>query len=87
MPSTPGHGRHPRRPRLALIALCLAFFVVQLDVTVVNVAVEAIRIDLGGGLGGQQWIVASYTVVLAAGMLTAGPWATASAHVASACSA
>jgi MFS transporter, DHA2 family, methylenomycin A resistance protein len=45
---------------------------VQLDVTVVNVALQAIQHDLGGGLSGQQWVVAAYTVVLAAGMLTAG---------------
>ena len=61
-----------RRPKWALVALCLAFFVVQLDVTVVNVALQTIRHGLGGGLGGQQWVVASYTLVLAAGMLPAG---------------
>jgi MFS transporter, DHA2 family, methylenomycin A resistance protein len=60
------------RPRLALLALCMAFFVVQLDATVVNVALDTIGRDLGGGIGAQQWIVASYTVALAAGMLTAG---------------
>jgi MFS transporter, DHA2 family, methylenomycin A resistance protein len=60
------------RPRLALVALSLAFFLVQLDATVVNVALETIGRDLGGGLGAQQWIVAAYTVALAAGMLTAG---------------
>ncbi|WP_116199876.1 MFS transporter [Amycolatopsis circi] len=60
------------KQRLALIALCLPFFIVQLDATVVNVAVEAIRHDLGGGLGGEQWVIASYTIALAAGMLTAG---------------
>jgi DHA2 family methylenomycin A resistance protein-like MFS transporter len=58
--------------RLALVALCLGFFVILLDVTVVNVALEAIRADLGGGIADQQWVVASYTVALAAGMLTAG---------------
>src|SRR5690349_1330418 len=57
---------------MALVALCLAFFVIQLDVTVVNVALAVIHDDLGGGLGDQQWVVASYTVALAAGMLTAG---------------
>ena len=62
----------PHQARWALVALCLAFFIVQLDVTVVNVALETIRHDLGGGLGGQQWVVAAYTLVLAAGMLTAG---------------
>jgi MFS transporter, DHA2 family, methylenomycin A resistance protein len=59
-------------PRLALVALCLGFFVILLDGTVVNVALEAIRADLGGTLADQQWVVASYTVALAAGMLTAG---------------
>jgi DHA2 family methylenomycin A resistance protein-like MFS transporter len=61
-----------RNPRLALVAACLGFFVVLLDGTVVNVALEAIRADLGGGLADQQWVVASYTVALAVGMLTAG---------------
>jgi MFS transporter, DHA2 family, methylenomycin A resistance protein len=65
---------HPRAGRrwLALVALCLGFFVVQLDVTVVNVALEAIRRDLGGTLGDQQWVLDGYTLVLAAGMLGAG---------------
>src|SRR2546426_7755508 len=62
----------PHRPTMALVALCLAFFVVQVDATVVNVALQTIGRDLGGGLGGQQWVVAAYTVALAAGMLTAG---------------
>jgi DHA2 family methylenomycin A resistance protein-like MFS transporter len=59
-------------PRAALVAACLGFFVIQLDATVVNVALDAIRADLGGVLADQQWVVASYTVALAAGMLTAG---------------
>jgi MFS transporter, DHA2 family, methylenomycin A resistance protein len=59
-------------PRPALVAACLGFFVIQLDATIVNVAIDAIRADLGGGLADQQWVVASYTVALAAGMLTAG---------------
>jgi DHA2 family methylenomycin A resistance protein-like MFS transporter len=59
-------------PRLALVAACLGFFVIQLDATVVNVALDAIRADLGGTLADQQWVVASYTVALAAGMLPAG---------------
>jgi MFS family permease len=68
----PIHGT-PAAPRLALVALCLGFFVILLDGTVVNVALEAIRADLGGTLADQQWVVASYTVALAAGMLSALP--------------
>lgn len=63
-----------RRQRVGLVALCLGFFVVQLDATIVNVALDAIGVDLGGGMAGRQWVAASYTVALAAGMLTAG-WA------------
>jgi DHA2 family methylenomycin A resistance protein-like MFS transporter len=50
----------------------MAFFVVQLDATIVTVALAAVGRDLGGPTGDQQWVVASYTVALAAGMLTAG---------------
>lgn len=60
------------RRNLALTALCLAFFVVQLDATIVNVALEAIRERLGGSLADQQWVVDGYTIALAAGMLGAG---------------
>jgi len=58
--------------RFALVAMCLAFFIAQLDVTVVNVALEAIRTDLGGTLRDQQWVLDAYTLALAAGMLGAG---------------
>jgi DHA2 family methylenomycin A resistance protein-like MFS transporter len=61
----------PRRG-YALFALCLAFVLVQLDATAVNVALEALRVDLGGTVGDQQWVVDAYTVALAAGMLGAG---------------
>ncbi|WNM29987.1 MFS transporter [Streptomyces sp. Li-HN-5-11] len=47
-------------------------FLVQLDVTVVNVALPRIGRDLHAGLSGQQWVVDSYTVVLAACILGAG---------------
>jgi DHA2 family methylenomycin A resistance protein-like MFS transporter len=38
----------------ALVALCLAFLLVQLDATAVNVALEALRADLGGTVSDQQ---------------------------------
>ncbi|MEV4295660.1 MFS transporter [Microbispora rosea] len=47
-------------------------FLVQLDVTVVNVALPHIGSDLRTGLPGMQWVVDSYTVVLAACLLAAG---------------
>ncbi|HWH09651.1 MAG TPA: MFS transporter [Solirubrobacteraceae bacterium] len=61
-----------RRGRLVLVGVCLGFFMIQLDATIVNVALPAIGRDVGGSFGGLQWVVDSYTLVLAAGMLAAG---------------
>jgi DHA2 family methylenomycin A resistance protein-like MFS transporter len=55
-----------------LVTMCAGMFLVQLDVTVVNVALPAIGADLHGGLAAQQWVVDGYSVVLAALLLTGG---------------
>ena len=65
------------RPRgrgasVALITVCLGFFVIQLDVTIVNVALPAIQREVGGSVAGLQWVVDAYTLALASVMLTAG---------------
>jgi MFS transporter, DHA2 family, methylenomycin A resistance protein len=52
--------------------MSLGFVVVQLDVTVVNVAVKSIGEALGGGVSGLQWVVSAYTIAFAALILTAG---------------
>jgi len=52
--------------------MCLGFFVIQLDVTIVNVALPAIGRQIGGSLAGLQWVVDAYTLALASIMLTAG---------------
>src|SRR6201991_2936728 len=57
---------------LTLAALSLGFGVVQLDVTIVNTAVNAIGISLGGGVAELQWVVSAYTIAFAAFILTAG---------------
>jgi MFS transporter, DHA2 family, methylenomycin A resistance protein len=57
---------------IGLIAVCLGFFVIQLDVTIVNVALPAIQHAIGGSLGGLQWVIDAYTLALASVMLTAG---------------
>jgi DHA2 family methylenomycin A resistance protein-like MFS transporter len=61
-----------RRARWALLATSLGFGVVQLDVSVVNVAIKPIGADLGGGVSGLQWVVGAYTVAFAALILSAG---------------
>src|SRR4051794_41973431 len=58
--------------RWTLVAMSLGFAVVQLDVSVVNVAIRPIGDDLGGGIASLQWIVNAYTVTFAAFILSAG---------------
>ncbi len=60
------------RRHLPLLAICLGYFMVILDATIVNVALPSIGRDLGGGVGGLQWVVDAYTVVFAGLLLSAG---------------
>ncbi|ASU85339.1 MFS transporter [Nocardiopsis gilva YIM 90087] len=66
-----GSGR-PGSPGAALVAAVLGFFVITLDVSGVNVALPAVREELGGSMSGIQWIADSYTLMFAALMLSAG---------------
>lgn len=69
-PGTTDAGRWRRSA--TLVALSLTFGLVQLDATVVNVALQTLRVDLGGGVAAAQWAVDGYAVPFAACMLTAG---------------
>lgn len=60
------------RKQLALVAAIMGSFVAGLDATVVNVALPAIREDLGGGLAGQQWVSNAYLLTLGSLILVAG---------------
>ena len=57
---------------LTVIAMSLGFAVVQLDVSVVNVAIRPIGDALGGGVAALQSIVSAYTITFAAFILSAG---------------
>lgn len=61
-----------REQRLVLAIAILASFVSFLDGTVVNVALPAIRDELGGGISTQQWVVDGYLLTLGALILVAG---------------
>jgi MFS transporter, DHA2 family, methylenomycin A resistance protein len=52
--------------------MCAGYFLVLLDVTIVNVALPSIRTGLHAGVAGLQWVVDGYAVALAALMLAAG---------------
>ena len=55
-----------------LLAVCVATFMLLVDVTIVNVALPSIQRDLGASLTNLQWVVDAYALMLAALMLTAG---------------
>src|SRR5438105_10768758 len=61
-----------RRKQLALVAAIMGSTVAGLDATAVNVALPAIRGDLGGGLAGQQWISNAYLLTLGSLILVGG---------------
>ncbi|MFB9683621.1 MFS transporter [Amycolatopsis plumensis] len=57
---------------MLLLTMCAGMFLVQLDVTVVNVALPTVGTGLHAGLAAQQWVVDGYAVTLAAFLLTGG---------------
>lgn len=60
------------RKRLILLLACLGNFMVVLDVAVVNVALPAMRADLGFSATGLQWVVNAYTLTYAGFLLLGG---------------
>ncbi len=64
--------KNAARPALLIAAVAVAQFVVSLDISVVNVALPAIRADLGFGPSGLQWVVDIYALVLGGFLLLGG---------------
>jgi EmrB/QacA subfamily drug resistance transporter len=58
--------------RWTLLATILATGVVQLDGSIINVALSSIDRDLNAGLAGLQWIVAGYALTLSSFMILGG---------------
>jgi EmrB/QacA subfamily drug resistance transporter len=55
-----------------LITVCVATFMLLLDITVVNVALPSIQKSLDASFSDLQWVVDAYALTLAAFLLTAG---------------
>ena len=62
----------PSRRWIALAVLCTAFFMVVLDVAIVNVALPSIQADLGFSQSGLQWIVSAYALTFGGLLLLGG---------------
>ncbi|MET3421993.1 DHA2 family methylenomycin A resistance protein-like MFS transporter [Actinoplanes tereljensis] len=58
--------------RTVLAVGSLGFFLITLDISIVNVALPNITRDLGGGVSGQQWTIDGYTLLFASLLLFAG---------------
>ncbi len=62
----------PSSPGLILAAVCLAAFAINIDTTIVNVALPSLTRQLGAGTRDLQWIVDGYNLSFAALVLAAG---------------
>src|SRR5687768_2670744 len=61
--NTPGTA--VRSPWLVLFTLCLAFFMILVDTTIVNIAVPDLTTSLDATLDELLWIINAYTLVYA----------------------
>jgi MFS transporter, DHA2 family, methylenomycin A resistance protein len=57
---------------MVLLVTCVGYFLVLLDVTIVNVALPHIGAGLDAGVSELQWVVDGYAIALAALMLAGG---------------
>ncbi|MHA6574331.1 MFS transporter [Pseudomonas yamanorum] len=60
--------------RAILTAACLGFLVVQLDVSVVNVGLGALKEAFNSDLTGLQWVINSYALPFSALLILGGAW-------------
>src|SRR2546426_12374649 len=59
-------------PWAVLVFLCLGFFMVLLDVTIVNIAIPSMIDGLKAGLDQILWVLNAYTLTYAVLLITAG---------------
>ena len=57
---------------MVLLVMCVGYFLVLLDVTIVNVALPHVGAGLHAGVSSLQWVVDGYAIALAALMLAGG---------------
>src|SRR4051795_2699458 len=63
--------RRSSSPLATLLVVSVALFMVTLDNLVVSTALPSLRLDLGSGLEGLQWVVNAYTLTFAVLLLPA----------------
>lgn len=63
---------HPTRRTAILLTVCVAVFAINLDTTIVNVALPTLGTRLHAGTGLLQWVVDGYSLAFAALVLAGG---------------
>src|SRR3989440_847235 len=71
-PGTAQQAERRHSPWLVLAVLCLGFFMILLDTTIVNIAIPSISDKLDASLSDILWILNSYILVYAVLLITAG---------------
>src|SRR5437764_4633483 len=59
-------------PQAVLVVMCVGYFLVLLDVTIVNIALPKIASEIGANVSSLQWVVDGYALALASLMLAGG---------------
>jgi DHA2 family methylenomycin A resistance protein-like MFS transporter len=72
LPRRAAAGARGGSPRAVLAVMCVGYFLVLLDVTIVNVALPSIASGVGASVSGLQWVVDGYALALATLMLAGG---------------
>src|SRR5436189_4742608 len=57
---------------LSLMVLCTGFLLIVVDMTIVNVALPSIQVDLGFSQSGLAWVVNAYLITFGGLLLLAG---------------
>ena len=68
----PSSSTTPRPGWAPLVAVCLGTFMLLVDVSIVNVALPRMALDLDASFAGLQWVVDVYALALAALLLLVG---------------
>ena len=67
------HGPLSRRQRMLVLVICsMSLLIVGLDVTIVNVALPAIRREFHASVTGLQWTIDAYSLAIASLLMLAG---------------
>ena len=70
--SSATHAAALSRPNVLLVLVCMAQFMIVLDISIVNVALPSIRSDLHFSTTGLQWVVNAYTLAFAGFLMLGG---------------